>query len=581
VRVRTACLAAAAAILLPVAAAAQVDGGALPGRDRFITPAPPRAQPGGPAIVLPSTVPPTDAQKIRVNVRDICIKGATVYSKDQLAPLFAGLIGHDVPVQALYDLAKAITAKYGNDGYVLSRAIVPPQAFAPRGAVPCLQVIEGYVDHVEWPAAVAKYPNFFADYTAKITADRPTNVRTIERYLLLAGDLPGLHFTASLKPSKTNEGASTLVVAVTEKPIDAFGRFDNRGTPQRGPREYLTGASFNNLLRQNEAFTVNWADTVPGTNELKYFAANYRQVLTSEGLYGFINSSYAWGRPDNLKLQQPLDQGGLGGFHTRSLYVEAGLAQPVIRTRERNLTLAGLVYATNNFSDFDEIAFQSLDNRDHIRGLRLKADADWADRWLGINQVNVTYSQGFLCCGSSQNNTGFDIGNNLNPNLLSNIAGRTDFSKVEVTLSRTQPLFGPFSAFGSIYGQYSGEPLLASEQCSYGGRFFGRAYDPSQLLGDQCFEAIVEFRYDVPKWTKSVTQTQFYGFGDYGKLWVLGPPFIDPNTGGISANAVGASAGGGVRLAFWDAVTADLQVAKAVHGIREDTRFFFIVGAKY
>jgi hypothetical protein len=28
-------------------------------------------------------------------------------------------------------------------------------------------------------------------------------------------------------------------------------------------------------------------------------------------------------------------------------------------------------------------------------------------------------------------------------------------------------------------------------------------------------------------------------------------------------------------------VTADLSVAKAVHGIREDTRFFFIVGAKY
>src|SRR5262249_43167864 len=282
-----------------------------------------------------------------------------------------------------YDLAKQITAKYGNDGYVLSRAIVPPQAFSPHGAVPCLQVIEGYIDHVEWPEAVAKYRDFFSDYSAKITAERPINVRTLERYLLLAGDLPGLHFTSSAKPSKTNEGASTLVVAVTEKPIDAFGRFDNRGTPQRGPREYLTGVNFNNFLRQHEAFSFNWADTVPGTNELKYLAANYRQVLTSEGLYGFINSSYAWGRPDS-RLQVPVDQGGAGVFHTRSLYVEAGFAQPVIRTREQNLTLSGLAFATNNFSDFDEIAFQSLDNRDHIRGLRLKADADWADRLLGV-----------------------------------------------------------------------------------------------------------------------------------------------------------------------------------------------------
>src|SRR5690349_9237989 len=193
---------AAFALLLPVSAAAQaIRGSDLPGRERerFVTPPPPLAQPGGPAIVLPSTAPPTGAEKIKVNIRDICIKGATVFTKDQLAPLFADLIGHDVPVQALYDLAKAITSKYGNDGYVLSRAIVPPQAFSPRGAVPCLQVIEGYVDHVEWPDAVAKYRNFFSDYTAKITADRPANVRTIERYLLLAGDLPGLHFSGSLK----------------------------------------------------------------------------------------------------------------------------------------------------------------------------------------------------------------------------------------------------------------------------------------------------------------------------------------------------------------------------------------------
>src|SRR5262245_35080169 len=237
---------AALVALLPVTAAAQaIRGGDLPGRERerFVSPPPPLAQPGGPVVVLPSTAPPTGAEKLKVNIRDICIKGATVYTKDQLAPLFANLVGHDVPVQALYDLAKAITAKYGGDGYVLSRAIVPPQQFSPHGAVPCLQIIEGYVDQVEWPAAVAKYPNFFADYTAKIIADRPTNVRTIERYLLLAGDLPELRFSSSLKPSKTNESAATLVVTVTEKPVDLYGRYDNRGTPQRGPREILLGAN--------------------------------------------------------------------------------------------------------------------------------------------------------------------------------------------------------------------------------------------------------------------------------------------------------------------------------------------------
>jgi hemolysin activation/secretion protein len=576
VRVRTLIIAALATAVAPIAASAQaVRGGDLPGRERerFVTPPPPQAQPVGPAIVLPSTVPPSGAERIKVNIRDICIKGGTIYTKEQLAPLYADLIGRDVSVQAVYDLAQRITAKYGSDGYALSRAIVPPQSFAPHGAVPCLQIIEGYIDRVEWPAAVSKYRDFFSDYSAKITAQRPINVHTIERYLLLAGDLPGLHFKSSLKPSKTQEGASTLVVEIVEKPIDLFGRIDNRGTPSRGPTQWLTAANFNNLLRQHESFAVNWAATAPDPKELEYFAANYRQVLTSEGLFAFVNSSYAFGQPGTLTLREL-------GLRTRSLIVEAGLADPVIRTRETNLTLSGLLYMSNSLSDFDALT-PSAFNRDHIRGFRLRADADWADRLLGINQVNVTYSQGIHGLGSSENNSAADIATNTNTNLLSNVAGRVDFEKIEATLSRTQPLVDRFSVFGSVYGQYAFNPLLVPEQCGYGGRFFGRAYDPSALLGDHCAEAIVELRYDLPKFAPSVTQTQLYTFSDYGKLWVLTGGMFDPNTGGISGNFDAASAGGGVRFAFWDKVSADFSVAKAIHGPREDTRFFFIVAAKY
>ena len=42
-------------------------------------------------------------------------------------------------------------------------------------------------------------------YAREITAERPVNIHTIERYLLLAGDLPGLKFKNSLKPSAANQ----------------------------------------------------------------------------------------------------------------------------------------------------------------------------------------------------------------------------------------------------------------------------------------------------------------------------------------------------------------------------------------
>jgi hemolysin activation/secretion protein len=557
-------------MLVPLGASAQaVRGGDLPGRERerFAVPQPPLSQPGGPAIMLPSTAPPSGADKLTVTIRGICIKGGTVYRKEDLAPLYQDLVGHTVPVTALYDLAKRITAKYGSDGYVLSRAIVPPQALAPHGATPCLKIVEGWIDNVEWPAAVAPYRDFFTHYTAKITAERPVNVHTIERYLLLAGDLPGLHFNASLKPSKTHEGAATLVVEVVQKPFDVFGRFDNRGTPARGPNEFLLGASLNNLLRQHEQLAFSWADTVPHTNELQFFAANYRQVLTAEGLYAFANASYGYGFPGDLQLLN---------FRTRSTVVEAGLASPVIRTRERNLTLSGLAFMSDSLSDENPFNAGVMPfSADRLRGLRFKADGDWADRFLGINQVNLTYSQGFHGFGSSDNNAAL-----TDPVPTSRQFGRVDFEKIEATLARTQPLIGRFSAFASLYGQYAFTPLLVPEQCGYGGRFYGRAYDPSELLGDHCVEGQVELRYDLPKFAPSVDQVQLYGFADYGRLWLLAPAQNAPSFG-TSVNITAASAGGGVRFSLLGQYTADFSVAKAIEGTRDDTRFFFILGARY
>ena len=76
--------------------------------------------------------------------------------------------------------------------------------------------------------------DFFSYYALRITSERPANIRTIERYLLLAGDLPGLKFKNSLKPHPTKVGAAILVVEVTQKPVDMFNRVDNRGTHARG-----------------------------------------------------------------------------------------------------------------------------------------------------------------------------------------------------------------------------------------------------------------------------------------------------------------------------------------------------------
>jgi hemolysin activation/secretion protein len=548
-------LAVLAFLFLPAVAVAQViPPSEQPGRERerFREPTAPRAQPGG-TISLPSTVAPAGAESIRLTVSRVVITGATVYSEADLAPLYADLLGGEVSLAAVYDLARRITAKYGAGGYVLSRAVVPPQNFSPRGAVVRIQVVEGYVDKVVWPERLTRYRDFFSDYEARIVADRPANIRTLERYLLLANDLPGLKFATTLKPSPTHPNASILIVEVTEKPVDLMARIDNRGTIARGPWQYLGTATLNNTVaRAHEAFTVAYAGTFQ-VEELQYIAFNYRQVLNSEGLTAFINASHGFGRPGTRELRD-LD------YRTRSTVLEAGLSYPVIRSREKNLTVTGLGFATND----DSFAFGDLLTRDRLRGFRLKADADWADSFLGINQVNVTFSQGVHALGST------DEGNPI----ASTNAGRVNFNKIEATFSRLQPLIWNFSAFVAAYAQYAFTPLLVSEQCSYGGRFFGRAFDPSQLLGDHCWSVLGELRYDVQTGVKQLTRAQLYGFADYGQTYNIDPAVGTPR------NAHGASAGGGMRVAWLDTYSGDLSVAKAVAGPRDDWRVFLILGAK-
>jgi len=559
-------LAILALVFLPVVAAAQpIPSGAQPGRERQQIAPPvqgPRAQPGGPAISLPSTVAPPGAESIMLTVSRIVITGATVYGEQDFAPLYADLVGHEVPLAAVYELARRITAKYGAAGYILSRAVVPPQNFGRHGAVIHIQVVEGYIDNVVWPMEkLARYRNFFDDYTARIIADRPANIRTLERYLLLANDLPGLKFATTLKPSPTHPNASTLIVEVTEKRIDAIARIDNRGTEQRGPWQYLGSATVNNIMAAHEAFTVTYAGTFQ-IEELQYLAANYKQVLNSEGLTAFANVSYGFGKPGGDLLNAL-------NYKTRSAIAEAGLTYPVIRSRETNLYLTALGYLTNDES-FQLGAPFTLDR---IRGVRLKGDADWADRFLGINQANLTFSQGLQIMGATAN---------ANPSVLlpplptaSTNAGQTDYTKIEGTYARTQPLFAGFSVFVAAYGQYAFTPLLVSEQCSYGGRFFGRAYDPSQLLGDSCWMALGETRYDIPNTIKELTKAQLYAFADHGETYNIDPALGTPK------RQAGSSVGVGARAEWLGSYSMDLSIAKALEGPRDDLRGFIILGAKY
>ncbi|HEY7297858.1 MAG TPA: POTRA domain-containing protein [Xanthobacteraceae bacterium] len=539
----------------------------LPGQagERFQGLPAPVSQPGGPRISLPSTVAPAGADRITLTLNRVIVLGSTIYRPEDLEWLYGDLVGRTITLQAVYDIAARITAKYGADGYVLSRAVIPPQELDPQGATVRIQIVEGYIDSVVWPAALARYHDFFSYYTERILAERPTNIRTLERYLLLAGDLPGLKFKSSLKASATTPGAATLVVEVVEKPVDLIGRLDNRGTKVQGPLEYLGSVTLNNWLGVHDAFNFTYAG-VPKTEELQYYYGQYRQVLTPEGLTAFFDASASKGRPLTAALQTL-------GFRTNESILEGGLLYPFIRQRELNLSATALYYSSN-----DQSTILGLINSDvRLRGLRFRINADAADPWAGIDQLYFVATHGFQGAGATASGLG----------LIPPFAP-LDYTKFEATFTRLQSLPAQFSFLLAAYGQWALNPLFmqSPEPCGYGGRVFGRAFDPSQMIGDNCAEVLGELRWDLPLGVKFLNLMQLYGYGDHGWLHNLdGTPIIGSN--GTSSTATGSSAGGGLRVGFPSPfspdgfLTADLSANKALEGPRDDWRFFFIVTGRY
>ena len=90
------------------------------------------AFPQSETIAIKKTIPeeeiPEGASRITLRVQKVIFTHGHVYDEPRLQALAAPYIGRDIPLSDLYKLAEDVTRLYREDGYLLSRAIIPPQS---------------------------------------------------------------------------------------------------------------------------------------------------------------------------------------------------------------------------------------------------------------------------------------------------------------------------------------------------------------------------------------------------------------------------------------------------------------------
>ena len=480
------------------------------------------------------TAPPPGAEQTMFVVKAVIVEGASVYSPADFLPLYEKLLGTRISIKAIYEIAQAITAKYTADGYLLSQAIIPPQHINGNGIVR-ITVIEGYIDTVTIHGDAGGSEPLLKHYGEKIRASRPLRLKILERYLLLAGDLPGISASGVLKPSQA-PGAAELIFETKYKPFDAFASLDNRGGKYVGPWETTTGINANSLLGLSEQTSVQFVTTPFHAQELKYGRVAHDETIGTEGAKVTADIGNVISHPGSTLKPSAI--------RSHALSLGGGASYPVIRSRAENLTFRGRLDIKDSSTD------QLVDTRvsyDRLRVARGAGSYDWVDTVMGtpsINMVVFEASQGIDALGARPTGSA----------ALSRANGHSNFFKMTGEVTRVQRLYPGISLMlgGSV--QWANSALLSGEQFTFGGSQYGRAYDPASLTGDQGMAGKVELQYAGPE-VPHIKDWQLYGFYDVGVTRL-----VSPLVGEIAYHS-GAATGVGLRSNVIEAISVNLELA--------------------
>jgi len=315
------------------------------------------------------SIPKVEAARIKFTLKGVVIEGNTVFTQKQLEKFYKDKIGQQISVLDLQKIADSITDYYRENGYILSQVIIPPQEV--DNGIVTLQVVEGYVDQFSIEGVKAKASKkLLTKYGNKILRSRPLKFKQLERFALLANDIPGLSVRTVLTTSKTTPGAAHLTFISSEK-IYSFNIGANnfnskllgRNSANAGLYAYAILPGSETFIRGISSFEVN---------KLLYYSFFHQQSLNDNGatISGSISDTKTKPTFSSLGIEDTNTPGD-------SFLILGDIYYPFIRSRSKNFN-GGIGFSYMN--SYTDLATFRLFN-DHIRAVNVKFAYDFLDNF--------------------------------------------------------------------------------------------------------------------------------------------------------------------------------------------------------
>ncbi|WP_431848515.1 ShlB/FhaC/HecB family hemolysin secretion/activation protein [Allosphingosinicella sp.] len=460
---------------------------------RETTPRAPRLTVEGGIERAPCALADPQYQNIRFTVRSVAFDDLRGLAAADLSPAYAQFVGTEQPVSVICEIRDRAATILRNAGY-LAAVEVPEQRIA-EGNVR-FQVLMAKLVGLRVRGDAGRAEQTIAGYLQRLTEQPVFNRFEAERYLLLAGDIPGYDVRLSLRSAQAGRGEVIGEVAVLRIPAEVDANIQNFGSRDLGRFGGLVRGQFYGLTGLGDRTSIALFSTAD-FQEQQTVQLGHDFRVGGEGLTLSGQFTYAWAEPD-------LDDPNLR-VRARTLLATAEASYPFLRSQKETIRGALGLDLVNQRVSLNGLPI----TRDRLRVAFARVDMETVDQGSlnGFGGYSAAEPR-WRAAGSFQARRGVDIfgaSEDCGVNFARcSAVGAVPLSRLEGDPTATVFRGEVFSEYRpaprvtfalGVRGQYGADPLLSFEEFSAGNYTVGRGYDPGSLLGDSGVGVQTEVRF--------------------------------------------------------------------------------------
>lgn len=451
-------------------------------------------------------------------VKSFKFSGNSTFSSEELSKLVTSYENKEVGINALKEIASIITKYYRDNGYFVARAYIPAQSME-EGIIE-IAIIEGTYGAFELKNSSLVETSEVQSFMDHLKGGELVSTMSLERQMLLINDLSG----ASVTNAEVYPGAAvgTSDFRITVSPTSKYTGYaiaDNYGSRYTGENRLNVGGSINSLSGIGD--TLSLSGMISNTRDLKNARLAYERPLGYTGLKGGLSASTT-----KYTLSEITNYEGYGQTNSYNVYV----AYPYMKTRSHTQSVQ-FDYDHKDMKDSSGATGAVDESQKSIDALTLKVNDKRNTSLLNL-RGNLDTSVGFTTGHIAMEN---DVA-------YANDAGLNSsgsYMKANLNLMHTQYLLENTTFQTAFKAQKSfGTNLDSSEDLSIGGSNGVRAYEDSELSGDQGYAISLDLIYNLPKVSQITHNTSI--FLDHAHIWKNDTLFnTEDNTRTLNAFGLG------------------------------------------